>query len=210
MSRKLGAVIATLIACAASQGASAGEPGAPAPVMRIGGSDKVCQLTGDVDWETGRPTAARTLANFGLDAVDLGFPVEHAGKLLLLFGDSWPPHHPGGPAGELPPDDAVGVVLRQAPPDDDGKCLELRINEKPGPAPIFAPATIVGPTPVKQGFFNVPPGASAPWAVSMDFSGPITARRPLTWSRRSRHRCGARRPTPPAPRPTAATASAGA
>ena len=126
--------------------------------MRNGGSDKVCQLTGDVDWETGRPTAARTLANFGLDAVDLGFPVEHAGKLLLLFGDSWPPHHPGGPAGELPPDDAVGVVLRQAPPDDDGKCLELRINEKSGPAPIFAPATIVGPTPVKQGFFNVPSG----------------------------------------------------
>jgi hypothetical protein len=39
-------------------------------------SQKVCQLTGDVDWETGQPTAARTLTNFGLDAVDLGYPVE--------------------------------------------------------------------------------------------------------------------------------------
>jgi hypothetical protein len=42
---------------------------------------------GDTDWETGQPTAARTFRNFGLDAADLGYPVEHAGKLIMLFGD---------------------------------------------------------------------------------------------------------------------------
>jgi len=65
----------------------AAEVGAPSPPSRIGSSEKICQLIGDVDWETGRPTAARTFANFGLDAADLGYPVEHDGKLILLFGD---------------------------------------------------------------------------------------------------------------------------
>src|SRR6202040_1515081 len=76
--------------------ARAAEAPPPAPTS-IGTSQKVCQLTGDVDWETGQPTAARTLTNFGLDAVDLGYPVEHNGKLILLFGDSWPSSHGGGP-----------------------------------------------------------------------------------------------------------------
>jgi hypothetical protein len=137
---------------------SGGAERAAQPLVRMGASEKICQLTGDVDWETGQPTAARTLSNFGLDAVDLGYPVEHDGKLILLFGDSWPPPHGGGAAGEIPPDDAVGVTTRREPPGPDGKCLELRIYDKPSPAKTFAPATIVAPTPVRQGFFNVPSG----------------------------------------------------
>ena len=82
--------------------------GVPSPVVRIGETQKVCQLTGDIDWETGRPTAARTLTNFGLDATDLGYPVDHNGKPVLLFGDSWPPPHGAGPLAEVIPDDAVG------------------------------------------------------------------------------------------------------
>jgi hypothetical protein len=74
------------------------------------------QLTGDVDWETGRPTAARTFTNFGLDAADLGYPVEHDGKLILLYGDSWPPRHPGGAIGEISPDDAVGMWCARSRP----------------------------------------------------------------------------------------------
>jgi hypothetical protein len=71
--------------------ARAKESEAPAPLKQIGPSEKMCQLTGDVDWETGRPTPARTFAKGGLDATDLGSPVDHAGKLILFFGDSWPP-----------------------------------------------------------------------------------------------------------------------
>jgi len=138
--------------------ASAAEAAAPGPVARIGTTDKICQLTGDTDWETGRPTPGRTLANFGLDAADLGYPVEHQGKLILLFGDSWPPPHPRGSAAEVPPDDAVGVVIRREPPTDDGKCLEMRVHQKRQPAKAFAPSTIAGPIWVKQGFFNVPSG----------------------------------------------------
>jgi hypothetical protein len=135
----------------------ASRAGAPAPVRLVGDTAKLCQLTGEKDWESGRPTAARTFSRFGLDAADLGYPVEHNGKLILLFGDSWPPPHGGGAAGEVVPDDAVGVTTRSAPPtQEDGKCLELEVHHTP--AKKFAPATIVGPTRVKQGFFNVPSG----------------------------------------------------
>ena len=81
----------------------AAETPPPAPTI-IGTSQKVCQLTGDTDWETGQPTAARTLTNFGLDAVDLGYPVEHDGKLFFLFGDTRPATPCGGrgPAAEIP------------------------------------------------------------------------------------------------------------
>lgn len=76
---------------------------APSPVTRVGTSEKICQLTGETDWETGRPTAAKTLSNFGLDGVDLDFPVETGKNLILLFGDSSPPPHGGGARGEIPP-----------------------------------------------------------------------------------------------------------
>jgi hypothetical protein len=129
----------------------------PRPLTRIGNSEKICQLTGEKDWETGRPTAAKTFSKAGLDAVDLGYPIEHQGKLILLFGDSWPPPHGGGPAGEIPADDAVGVTTRTEPPTKDA-CLQLQINHNRSGEKRFAPATVAGPTRVKQGFFNVPSG----------------------------------------------------
>jgi hypothetical protein len=76
---KILAVLAAQIVLVAAPGADAAESNGPAPLLRIGSSEKVCQLTGDTDWETGQPTAARTFHNFGLRGVDLGFPVEHAG-----------------------------------------------------------------------------------------------------------------------------------
>lgn len=135
-------------------------------VSLIGSSEKICQLTGDVDWETDHPTAARTLTNFGLDAVDLGYPIEHQGNLILLFGDSWP-SHPGGPGGEVDPNDAVGLTNRTAPPTSDA-CLGLTIYHSATPA--FIPATVTGPMKVKQGWFNVPSGGvSADGALNAFF-----------------------------------------
>jgi hypothetical protein len=156
MDFKVRPAFAPLLVLVATVAASAAETGAPGPPVRIGTTEKICQLTGDTDWETGRPTPGRTFVNFGLDAADLGYPVEHAGKLILLFGDSWPPPHPRGSVAEVPPDDAVGVVVRREAPTRD-KCLEMQVHQKPGTR-MFAPATIIGPTPVKQGFFNVPSG----------------------------------------------------
>src|SRR5579859_1530290 len=125
-------------------------------ITRLGTSDKICQLTGDKDWETGAPTAARTFSKAGLDAADLGYPVEHQGKLILLFGDSWPPPHGGGPAGEIPPDDAVGVTTRKDAPTPK-ECLQMEVHHNRG-RKVFAPATLTGAPRIKQGFFNVPSG----------------------------------------------------
>jgi hypothetical protein len=157
MAFKILPALAMLLLLAAKVAAGTAETAAPDPTVRIGTTEKICQLTGDTDWETGRPTAGRTFSNFGLDATDLGYPVEHAGKLILLFGDSWPPRHPGGTIREVPPDDAVGVVIRREAPTNDGKCLEMQVHQKFG-AKTFAPATIISPAPIKQGFFNVPSG----------------------------------------------------
>jgi hypothetical protein len=166
----------------------------PAAPTMIGTSQKICQLTGDVDWETGQPTPARTLTNFGLDAVDLGYPVEHSGKLFFLFGDTRPSTHSGGKgsASEVPPDDSVGFTTRRAPPGDDGKSLELQHNDKVGQGAkkVLAPPTIVGPVPIKQGWFNVPTGGVSVggglvaffWTNHCTGSGklPPTADAPLT------------------------------
>jgi Domain of unknown function (DUF4185) len=136
-------------------------------LARVGAVEKICQLTGETDWQSGQPTAAKTLSRFGLDAADLGYPIEHHGKLVLLFGDSWPTLQPVGTLVEAPPNDAVGIVTAQAPPSTTA-CLGMRILDKPGltmrikdsgaPMPVFAPATVTGPMRIDQGFFDVPSG----------------------------------------------------
>ncbi|MBI3678117.1 MAG: DUF4185 domain-containing protein [Proteobacteria bacterium] len=120
----------------------------------IGSSTKVCQLTGETDWLTNQPTDAKTLSQFGLDAVDLGFPVDSApGPLYLLFGDAWQPHHPPGSPADGPPDDALGITARTAVPDAK-TCLDMKLAMA---APQFYASPTVVP-PVQQGFFNVPTG----------------------------------------------------
>jgi hypothetical protein len=50
---------------------------------------RLCQLTGDTDRATGKPTLSQTAKRFGLTATDLGSSFEHKGKLYFLFGDTW-------------------------------------------------------------------------------------------------------------------------
>ncbi len=138
-----------------------------ATIERIGAPEKVCMLTGDTDWESGKPTAARTYANFGLDAADLGYPIEHKGKLILMFGDSWPTIQKPGTLAEDPPNDAVGIVTRTQAPTS-AACLGMQIQDvvgqtmtiegKGAPLKIYAPATVTGPQKIEQGYFDVPTG----------------------------------------------------
>jgi uncharacterized protein DUF4185 len=59
------------------------------PLVYVPGSTKrVCQLTGDVDRATGKPTLNQTDKNFGIWGTDLGSSFEHKGKLYFLFGDT--------------------------------------------------------------------------------------------------------------------------
>lgn len=125
-----------------------------ATLSRVGPSLKVCQLTGDVDWMTNLPTAARTLANFGMDAADLGAPVDTGGDALyFLFGDTWPPDHPPGSQPAAPPDDATGRSGRELIPNPD-ECVGLTLATS-APQSLARPAVT---PPILQGFFNVPSG----------------------------------------------------
>jgi Domain of unknown function (DUF4185) len=51
-------------------------------------SQKLEQLLGDVDFQTGLPTLSLTSTRFHLDDTDLGVPFRHKGRTYLLFGDS--------------------------------------------------------------------------------------------------------------------------
>ncbi len=125
-----------------------------ATLSLVGSSTKVCQLTGETDWATNQPTAAQTLSNFGLDAVDLGFPVDSgAGPLYFMFGDALPNGHPPNSIPSVPPDDALGWTTRTALPDSN-TCLDLLLATS-------SPKTFAHPTvhpPIQQGSFNVPSG----------------------------------------------------
>ncbi|HEY6357491.1 MAG TPA: DUF4185 domain-containing protein, partial [Vicinamibacterales bacterium] len=149
--------VAAFASCLGWLPASAADSGAPAPVARVGSPVKICQLIGDTDWVTGKPTQAKTFTNAGLDAADLGYPVDLGSELVLLFGDSWPPGHPPGVPAVVPPDDSVGVTLRKDAPTSES-CLELTVHHHGVSPPVFSPATIISTPPVKQGFFNVPSG----------------------------------------------------
>jgi hypothetical protein len=117
----------------------------------IGASSKVCQLTGDTDWPSNQPTAAQTNTRFGLQAVDLGFPVDSGSRALyFLFGDAFPGTSALNP---ISPDDALGLTVRTAPPDS-AHCLDLNLltSGQGGFAhPTVHPAIL-------QGAFNVPTG----------------------------------------------------
>jgi Domain of unknown function (DUF4185) len=119
-------------------------------------SKRVCQVIGDKDWISGAPTAAKTFSNFGLDAVDLGFPVDSGrGPLYFLFGDAWPSGHLQQPLSTLPPDDALGWTTRSGSNAPDATtCLDLELATS-------APHEFAHPTvhpAIQQGTFNVPTG----------------------------------------------------
>ena len=87
-------VMLTVISIVTIQAITSGADAAN--LSHVGSSIKVCQLVGDTYWVTGNPTAARTLSNFELDAVDRGFPGQRPPRpaLYFLFGDAMPSGHP--------------------------------------------------------------------------------------------------------------------
>lgn len=64
---------------------------APPPITYVAGSTaKLCQLTGETDHETGRPTSSLTASRYGLVAADHGYSFVYEGKLWFFFGDAVP------------------------------------------------------------------------------------------------------------------------
>ncbi len=78
---------------AAGTASNPSSPAAPSvAVVRTGQPEKVCQLAGDRDWETGRPTPGLAAQKFGVLGTALGSSFAHQRRLFFLFGDTWPAH----------------------------------------------------------------------------------------------------------------------
>ncbi len=97
---------------------------------------KICQLIGDVDRQSGAPTANRTGERWKLYGTDLGVPFRHRNRTYLLFGDTV------GPRGG----DAFAWTTDSSP--DNGIELTFRAD-----AAGYLPIVIPG---IRQGDFEVP------------------------------------------------------
>ncbi|MFE9572956.1 DUF4185 domain-containing protein [Streptomyces sp. NPDC006692] len=118
-----------------------------------GRSEKVCQLTGNVDSEQRSSTTNLTGLRANVQGTDLGYPVDDGSTLTLLFGDTHPAAFDDD--NESGYDDAVATSQDTAPPSY-ASCLHLNFpTMNTFPFPTYRPAMVINP-PIYQGIFNVP------------------------------------------------------
>jgi len=124
-----------------------------------GSTEKVCQLTGEVDRELGAPTLNRTESRYGLWGTDLGSSFEHDGRLWVLFGDSIP-------TGPGTPNPSCGNAIALSEDVDPADCVSLDFLAFPDGT--FRSPAVPG---VELACFDVPlDGVSAGRSVYVWFS----------------------------------------
>jgi hypothetical protein len=133
---------ATMAALPAAGATTTPPTSAPVSIVRrgAGGTSKICQLTGDTDRETGRPTLNRTGSRYGVFGTDLGFSFPFGDRLFFLFGDTVGVH--------------AGDSIAYSSDNDPEDCLELKFVT--GPDGRYLPPKVPG---VSLGPFEVPTGA---------------------------------------------------
>ncbi len=126
---------------------------ASAAVRHVTGStQKICQLTGDLDRQTGQPTVNLTGSRYGVYGTDLGFSFLHDGRTWFLFGDTVGLH--GG--------DSIAYTQDGDPED----CLDLTFVT--GTDGRYLPPSVPG---ITLGAFEVPAGGfSADGAMYIFFT----------------------------------------
>jgi hypothetical protein len=77
---------ANLAACWLFSALGACSPDPSGKTLSVDVSERVCQLTGETDWVTGASTTSKSKSAFGLVGTDLGYPVEHKGRMAFFFG----------------------------------------------------------------------------------------------------------------------------
>lgn len=108
---------------------------------------KVSQVTGETDRQRHIPTDNRTESRVGLRGVDLGASFEHNGRLVVLFGDTWPV----GPNSLERPVDGDAIAFSSDRNPDDGLSLDFVT----APDGKYQAVRIPG---VRLGGFEVPNG----------------------------------------------------
>ncbi len=125
------------------------------PITYRGRSEKVCQLSGSYDQEVEQPTTSNTY-QFGLTAVDLGYPVDNGRQLSFLFGDARVNGSVSlAPYPESGANDAFGWTTDTAAPTPDD-CVHLTVASRAITSSWTLPTPPIVSPPIDQGWFNVP------------------------------------------------------
>jgi len=115
--------------------------------VKVADVQKISQVTGEIDRQRNVPTDNQTETRFGLRGVDLGASFEHKGRLVFLFGDTWPT----GPNTEDRPVDGDSIAFSDDKNPDDG----LRMDFVTAPDGKYRAVHIPG---VSLAGFEVPNG----------------------------------------------------
>src|SRR5271166_270565 len=116
-------------------------PWRPAQIVSpIARSQKICQLTGDLDRQTNNATLNLTQTRAQAKGTDLGYPFLHDGRLYFAFGDT---HSDAN----VPPGADSLAFTRDREPE---ACLHLTFEANSG---TFIPVSAPG---VSMGWFEVP------------------------------------------------------
>jgi len=108
-----------------------------------GGTQKICQLTGDTDRELGKATINQTGSRYGVLGTDLGFSFPFEDRLYFLFGDTVGVH--------------AGDSIASSTDSDPEDCLQLQfVTGTDGRyLPPKVPGVSLGPFEVPLGGFGV-------------------------------------------------------
>lgn len=94
---------------------------AQVPDFQVLGVEKVSQVTGETDRQRNKPTDNQTESRYGFRGTDLGASFEHDGKMVFLFGDTWPV----GPNDDVRTVDSDCIALSSDTNPDDGLTLDF-------------------------------------------------------------------------------------
>lgn len=114
-------------------------------VVERAATQRICQVTGEIDRTTGQPTINATQSRFHFWGTDLGASFEHDGKMVFLFGDTH-----AMPGLDRAPDRDLIAISTDSDPED---CLRFDVltDEDGG----YRPLSVAG---IEGGAFSVPTG----------------------------------------------------
>jgi hypothetical protein len=119
-------------------------------------TQKICQLTGQLDRQAGGPTLNETGYRFGLSGTDLGASFEYRGHTQFLFGDTEPTEYFAGWNNLSSRSDQYNDSIAYTLGRDPERCLVLQFVT--GPSGAYASPRLRSRSgrPIGLGTFEVP------------------------------------------------------
>ncbi len=121
-----------------------------------GSTTKICQLTGQLDRETGGTTLNETGYRFGLYGTDLGSSFEYQGHTQFLFGDTEPTEYFDGFDNRKWRNDEYNDSVAYTMVADPERCLVLEFVTGPSGAYASPELRSASGKPMSLGNFEVP------------------------------------------------------